>query len=293
MSTSESKNTPKIEGVLCFEDAESQLMVYRQLNEAASPWLVLPNSRVHLLFCLHGPVAFAFSPHYRRELAPDRGYVIYQPDEVLPVQLLGTAEARLIHLSIRLEKLHRLINPAVQNAPVFQPENARHKFYDEVEASGELLMVLHQIDQKSASDLSNGLFFHAKSLEWLSLLYAGKKMNVEACPFLKNEMAVRKIRDAKSLLLEAFRDPPTIPELARSVQLNEFQLKAGFKEIYGMGPYHYLMQYKLEMARKLLTEQKLQVKQVAHEIGYSNTSHFIEAFKKQYGITPKKLLAEP
>lgn len=91
------------------------------------------------------------------------------------------------------------------------------------------------------------------------------------------------------MLLRHYKNPPTIPELAKNFQLNEFQLKAGFKEIYGVAPYHFLLSYKMELARQLLISENLQVKEVAHEIGYTNISHFIVAFKKQFGITPKKL----
>lgn len=286
------KNIPKIEYKVCFEDADLQLHIVEDIPSQSDRFLVLQASKVQILFSLSGPVTFLFSPHYKRNLAQNHAFVIYQPEGELQIQLHADKEIPLIHLSIRLDKLHQLFSPHphVLSAPIFDPQNAQHKFYEELEISGELHIVLKQLEQKIRLEPSNRLYFQAKTLEILSLLYAEKQTNAEYCPFLKNELTVRKIKDAKSILLEQFKNPPTIPELAKSVQLNEYQLKAGFKEIYGQGPYHYLMSYKMEMARRLLSEQNLQVKQVAHEMGYSNISHFIEAFKKQFGITPKKLL---
>ncbi|MBK8954885.1 MAG: helix-turn-helix transcriptional regulator [Saprospiraceae bacterium] len=289
---SQNKNIPKIVVQTCYEDRDFQLSAIRDIPAQDGHFLTLYPSKVQVIFSIDEPTNFIFSPHYQRTLPQNHAFVIYQPEEELKVQLRSSEETILIHLSIRLDKLHQLFNPhpGLKSAAIFDPKNAQHKFYEELEISGELHIVLKQLEQKIRIDPLNRLFFQAKSLEILSLLYAEKNTKSDYCPFLKNELTVRKIKDAKNILLENFRDPPTIPELAKSVQLNEFQLKAGFKEIYGQGPYSYLIAYKMEMARRLLTEQNLQVKQVAHEMGYSNISHFIEAFKKQFGITPKKLL---
>ena len=46
----------------------------------------------------------------------------------------------------------------------------------------------------------------------------------------------------------------------------------------------------MEYARKLLESNKLNVNEVGHKIGYSTSSHFIAAFKKKYGTTPKKYI---
>ncbi|MBK9631957.1 MAG: helix-turn-helix transcriptional regulator [Saprospiraceae bacterium] len=35
---------------------------------------------------------------------------------------------------------------------------------------------------------------------------------------------------------------------------------------------------------------KYQVNEIAGHIGYQNVSHFISAFKKKFGMTPKKLM---
>jgi len=46
----------------------------------------------------------------------------------------------------------------------------------------------------------------------------------------------------------------------------------------------------MEMAKSQLIEQPaLKVADLANSFGYDNTSHFIKAFEKEYGITPKQL----
>jgi len=73
--------------------------------------------------------------------------------------------------------------------------------------------------------------------------------------------------------------------------LNEYQLKAGFKEIYGNSVFGlFCWIHKLDHARVLLDTKKYQVNEVAYQLGYTNPSHFIAAFKKKFGVTPKKYL---
>jgi len=65
-------------------------------------------------------------------------------------------------------------------------------------------------------------------------------------------------------------------------------LKEGFKQIYGDSVFSFLLEYKMEYARKLLESNQYNVNEVGLKVGYSTASHFIAAFKKKYGVTPKK-----
>ena len=46
----------------------------------------------------------------------------------------------------------------------------------------------------------------------------------------------------------------------------------------------------MEVARQLLATGSHNVNEVGLKVGYSAASHFIAAFKKKYGTTPKKYL---
>ncbi len=62
-----------------------------------------------------------------------------------------------------------------------------------------------------------------------------------------------------------------------------------FKKLYETSPKQWLIQQRLNHAYHLLTKEQLSVSRTASEIGYKNTSHFISAFKKQFGKTPKQI----
>ena len=62
------------------------------------------------------------------------------------------------------------------------------------------------------------------------------------------------------------------------------------KQIYGDSVFSFLFDYKMEYARKMLETGQHNVNEVGLKVGYSTSSHFIAAFKKKYGTTPKKYL---
>jgi len=60
-----------------------------------------------------------------------------------------------------------------------------------------------------------------------------------------------------------------------------------FKRFYNTTPNQWLIQQRLLKAHDLLTTTHLNVTETALEVGYENISHFIRAYKKQFGHTPK------
>ena len=72
--------------------------------------------------------------------------------------------------------------------------------------------------------------------------------------------------------------------------LKRNKLKEGFKQVYGDSVFSFLFDYKMEVARQLLATGSYNVNEVGLKVGYSTASHFIAAFKKKFGITPKKFV---
>ena len=243
---------------------------------------------IHFYFCLEGSAIFEFGPHYSREIQKQQNYFFYNPDKELPFTLNLSTGSKMVFLSIALESLHKLF--VHEALPFLKGENANRKFYDEREIPANLYVVLNQLFTVQISELSEKLYYQAKAMELLSLYFSTKKPNTESCPFLNDQETVRKIKHAKEHLLKNLESPPSLKELAKFAGLNEYQLKMGFKEIYGNTVYGYLLDHKLDHSRALLDSHKFQVNEVAYEIGYTNPSHFIAAFRKKFGITPKKYL---
>ena len=63
-----------------------------------------------------------------------------------------------------------------------------------------------------------------------------------------------------------------------------------FKRIYRQSPRQWLLQRRLESAHQLLQAGRTRVQDAAEHAGYRSVSHFIGAYKRVYGCTPKQTL---
>ncbi len=285
----EVKNNPKDQITLRFglEDLSLQTLDYQEEIEASID-SEIRKSLIYFYFCLEGTATFEFGPHYSREIQKPRNFFFYNPEKDLTFHLRLAPKTRMVILTISLERLHQLFTS--EPLPFLKPENINRKFYDEREIPAYLHLVLNQLFTVRLSENTEKLYYQGKVWEILSLYFSTKKPNTESCPFLNDEETVRKIKHAKEHLLKNMDAPPTLKELSRLAGLNEYQLKVGFKEIYGNTVFGYLLEHRLDHARVLLDSAKFQVNEVAYQIGYTNPSHFIAAFRKKFGITPKKYL---
>jgi AraC-like DNA-binding protein len=84
--------------------------------------------------------------------------------------------------------------------------------------------------------------------------------------------------------------PPTIKELAREAAMSESKLKKIFKTVYGLPPYEYYQQQRMQKARLMLLSGDYSVKDIGYTLGYVNLSNFTLAFKKVFGKLPSEVL---
>lgn len=96
----------------------------------------------------------------------------------------------------------------------------------------------------------------------------------------------KALSEAKEILSGRYSSPPTIPELAKMVALNEHKLKTAFRDLYGKSIYEFIRSLRMETAIHLLEDRDLSIGEVAGMVGYVNTSHFASAFRNEYGLNP-------
>ncbi|MGN1015155.1 MAG: helix-turn-helix transcriptional regulator [Butyricicoccus sp.] len=99
---------------------------------------------------------------------------------------------------------------------------------------------------------------------------------------------VEKVRCIKQELYQSPSRHPTLGELAKRYQISETAMKKCFKAMYGDSIYAFLKKYRLRSSCGLLLSGNQSITEIAMEVGYENTSKYISAFKKEFGITPAK-----
>ena len=243
-------------------------------------------------FCLKGQMNFIFNQgSYSFPVNEDHSMLLFNPQKALPIAVELAPNAWLVSVLISITKFHSLFSTDADHISFLSPENSAKKYYDNLPFSSSIAVVLSQILHAKVHDSMKSLYFRGKVYELLSLYFnKSEDPSLEQCPFLVDEENVRKIRRAKDIILERMSDPPSLENLAAEIGLSLKKLKEGFKQLYGDTVYAYLLDQKMEEARRMLNSQKFNVNEVGLKLGYSTASHFIAAFKKKYGTTPKKYL---
>ena len=131
------------------------------------------------------------------------------------------------------------------------------------------------------------LFLLSKSIELLVLCAESCDQAMQQKPeFIKNPGDKEKLNAVRELINQRLDSPPNLSEIARTVGLNEYKLKRGFKEIYRTTVFGYLSEQRLLLARQYLRDTQKTAAEIAAELGYATPQHFNNAFKKRFGNPP-------
>ena len=79
-----------------------------------------------------------------------------------------------------------------------------------------------------------------------------------------------------------------ITRLTELLKISRTKFYYKIKGLTGKTPSEFFMQYKLNIAAKMLKEGKLNVSEIAARTGFNTLPHFSKAFKKQFGVSPSK-----
>ena len=252
----------------------------------------IDSSYIQFHYCLKGASKFYFNNgNYAFDVNNEFSLLLYNPQTDLPLHLELQKKSWVISVLISIKTFHSLFSNESDYIHFLNDDNKDKKYYDTKPISPSKIVILNQMMNYNLHPSVEKLYLKAKIYELLSLYFnKSKDADIEQCPFLADEQNVLKIRKAKDIIISNITEPPSLQELANDVGLNLKKLKEGFKQIYGDSVYSFLFDYKMEVSRKLLETNKYNVNEVGLKVGYSTSSHFIAAFKKKYGTTPKKYL---
>ena len=249
----------------------------------------LDASYIQFHFCISGSITFNYNKGtYNLKLDEGKFLTLYNPEKHLTIDASAAKNSKVISVLIPIVEFHKLFSSSSSDIPFFENKGLNQKHYSENLISNSILIVLNQIIKNDMDNSTRSLLYKAKIYELFSLIFKKtKEIDLDQCPFLKNDENLKKIAKAKDVILKDIKNPPSLIELSKTIDLSLKNLKKGFKEIYGKPVYKYLFDFKMERAKQLLSNGNLNVNEVSYDLGYSSSSHFIAAFKKKYGITPR------
>lgn len=245
---------------------------------------------IQLHFSIKKKAKLHYGPFYTHGVKENNSLLLYNPSKNLPIKLSLQPGAKYLIFVVSIKLFHSFFSQVAGLIHFLDEKNKTKKYYKENELTPTQTLVINQLFTDQMHDAIQSLYLKAKAYELLTLYFNKKENNEHSCPFLNDEDNVEKIKKAKEIIIDNMAEPPSLQQLADEVMLSLPKLKEGFKHIYGESVFNFLLDYKLEYARKMLLTRKHNVSEISLEIGYSTASHFISAFKKKYGTTPKQYL---
>ena len=140
-------------------------------------------------------------------------------------------------------------------------------------------MLTHRKDSYSTKELivKSNLFL---------LLYYINQYSADTDGTDRSTLSFSRLKNALYLVQKSYDHALSIQEAAGQCGFSESHFMKLFKEFTGMSFNAYLVNYRLDLAAKQLSETDLKVIDIAENCGFHNHSYFTRAFQKKYEKTP-------
>jgi AraC-like DNA-binding protein len=144
--------------------------------------------------------------------------------------------------------------------------------------------------QRLFEEMRGGMSF--KGLICLGI--AQELIGILARELEKPEMPPSKMKYAqivRQYLLEHYREPIEIEQLARLIHRSPNYTTALFKEVFGQPPIRYMHQLRVLEAGNLLLDSDMTIASISQYLGYYDTSYFFRIFRKYSSMSPSEFIA--
>lgn len=116
------------------------------------------------------------------------------------------------------------------------------------------------------------------------------EMRSEALDFSRGFTASHYKR-VLAFVAERFGGPIVIEDMARVAGLSPAHFSRLFKAVLGDSPYQFVMDYRVEQAKKMMGDRGRPLIDIALSCGFADQAHFTRIFKRLTGTTPKAFRA--
>jgi len=139
---------------------------------------------------------------------------------------------------------------------------------------------------------------HEFIVENLALIIVGNfirniKHNLSAKPHNKSRGYKENIKKVIDYMNEHYTNLLSCDELSELINMNKYRFIRVFKKQMNKTPYEYLLDLKIEKAKKMLKTKDYTITEISMMCGFSSHSHFTTIFKKKTGLSPTEYRMSP
>lgn len=130
---------------------------------------------------------------------------------------------------------------------------------------------------------------HIELLEKKTLFYQLVNKTLTYERYLQNRESHSMMEQTIEHIRQHYMEPLTLESLAEQHGIKGKYFSHLFQKYTGIGPIHYLIEYRMKVAYELLVTTPFAVRDIARNVGYSDAYYFSRLFKKHYGMSPTSL----
>lgn len=212
----------------------------------------------------------------------------------------------LRHIMLPAERYKQLLQEMEENDEqristeldlLFSSFSAEYCSIEAIKASlhklvADCLQILHEmeIDKNRLSKLNTVLTWDHYNIEWLSLrnlmltflLECGSAIAEE-----RKEMSKGGIQRIKKYIDQHYAEQISLKTIASQFYINPVYLGQLFKKTYDSYFNDYLLQIRINEAKKLLRQTDLRIYEIAEKVGFNHPEYFVAQFEKTEKLSPK------
>lgn len=96
------------------------------------------------------------------------------------------------------------------------------------------------------------------------------------------------LRQALAYIQDNLEGDLSVATIADAVVMSSYRFAFLFRESMGVTPHQYVIEQRVERAKRLLSETDLSIADISYRLGFASQSHFTAVFRKLTQVTPKQ-----
>lgn len=98
-----------------------------------------------------------------------------------------------------------------------------------------------------------------------------------------------RLQKMLAYIYENYTQPVTLEEIAKAADISRSEAGRCFHTYMGCSPVDALIQYRLQMAHRLLSERTQTLQQISDACGFHSVNYFSRQFRKRFGYAPSQI----
>jgi AraC-like DNA-binding protein len=139
---------------------------------------------------------------------------------------------------------------------------------------------------------SPNLYFICKLSSLIYLLLGDIIKNINFTEMYSQLQVLNKFEEVLEYMDKNYLKNPSLQEVAKKANMAPNYFHRKFKKAFGISPYAYMLQKRMDKAKKLLAFPSRSIKEVALLCGYDNEFYFSKTFKKYSSMSPREFRAQ-